>query len=238
VSELPLAFAFTAGLLATVNPCGWAMLPAFVSYYLGSREEGYLEKALTQRAYEGLSLGLLATAGFLVIFGGAGLVISAGLRAVVRYMPFAALAVGLGLVVLGVWLLAGRSLPLSLPQPNLDLQARNSKTVVLFGAAFGFASLSCTLPVFLAVVGAGLAMASLAATVGMFLAYGLGMATVLMSVAIGAALFKGTVAGWFTKLLPYVNRVGAVLLILAGLYLLWYQGRYLPLVLAGLEKGR
>lgn len=234
MSELPLAFAFTAGLFATVNPCGWAMLPSFVSYYLGSREEGYEGKPLTQRASEGLTLGLLVTAGFLVIFGGAGMVISVGLRAVVRYMPLAALAVGFGLVLLGVWLLAGRSLPLSIPQPDLSLQARNSKTVFLFGTAYGFASLSCTLPVFLAVVGAGLATASFAATGVMFFAYGLGTATVLMSVAIGAALFKGAVAGWFTKLLPYVNRVGAVLLILAGVYLLWYQGRYLPLVLAGL----
>lgn len=238
MTELPLAFAFTAGLFATFNPCGWAMLPSFVAYYLGSREASYLEKPLVQRATEGLALGLLVTAGFLAIFGTGGLVISAGLRAIVRYMPFAGLAVGLGLVLLGLWLLPGRSLPFSLQQPAMNLQARNSRTVFLFGVAYGFASLSCTLPLFLAVVGAGLAMASFAATGLMFLAYGLGMAAVLMSVAVGAALLKGGVAQWFKHLLPYVNRLGAGLLVLAGLYLIWYQGRNLPLLLAALGKGR
>ena len=29
------AYAFTTGMLATVNPCGFAMLPAYLSYFLG-----------------------------------------------------------------------------------------------------------------------------------------------------------------------------------------------------------
>jgi len=30
-----IALAFTTGMLATVNPCGFAMLPAYLSYFLG-----------------------------------------------------------------------------------------------------------------------------------------------------------------------------------------------------------
>ena len=30
-----LALAFSAGMIATVNPCGFAMLPAYLSYFLG-----------------------------------------------------------------------------------------------------------------------------------------------------------------------------------------------------------
>lgn len=234
MSELPLAFAYSAGLFATINPCGWAMLPAFVAYYLGSREEEFVQAPLAKRAYDGIFLGLLVTAGFLLIFGGAGFALTAGLRAIVSIMPYASLAVGAALVLLGIWLLAGKSLPVSLPQPAFDLQERKRRTVFLFGIAYGFASLSCTLPVFLAVVGAGLAAASFAAIGVMFLTYGLGMATVLMLVAVGAALFKGSVASWFRGVLPYVHRIGAAFLILAGLYLIWYQGRYLPLIVGGL----
>ncbi len=234
MSELNLAFAFTAGVFATVNPCGWAMLPAFVSYYLGSREDDFEARSLPRRLAEGLLLGVLVTAGFLLIFGLAGFVISAGLRAIVFYMPFAALAVGLTLVALGVWLLAGNTLPLSLPQIQVDLQARNPRSVFLYGVAYALASLSCTLPIFLAVVGASLATAGLGGAATMFLAYGAGMATVLMAVAVSAALVKGAVAEGFRRLLPYVHRVGAALLIVAGLYLIWFQGRYLPLILQGL----
>ena len=233
MNELNLAFAFTAGVFATVNPCGWAMLPSFVSYYLGSREERYKQKPLASRASEGVYIGLLVTAGFLVVFGAAGIVLSAGLRVIVKYMPFAALLVGLALVLLGLWLLVGKSLSVSLPALQLDLQTRHPKTVFLYGVAYAFASLSCTLPVFLAVIGASLTTAGFGAGAAMFGAYAAGMASVLMSIALSTALLKGVVAQWFRNLLPYVNRLGALLLILAGVYLIWYQGRYLPLVLAG-----
>lgn len=233
MNELNLVFAFTAGMFATVNPCGWAMLPSFVSYYLGSGEACFEDRSLASRVWEGLVLGLLVTAGFLAIFGSAGVVIGAGLRAIVKWMPFAALLVGAGLVLLGLYLLAGKSLPLSLPAPQMDLQSRNPISVLLFGIAYAFASLSCTLPVFLVAVSASLTAAGLAGSAAMFLSYAAGMAVVLMSVAVGAALLKGTVAEWFHRLLPYVHRIGAVLLVLAGVYLIWFQGRYLPLILAG-----
>lgn len=232
MNQLNLAFAFTAGVFATVNPCGWAMLPAFVSYYLGSREEGYTGRPLARRALDGLYIGLLVTAGFVLIFGLAGVVVSAGLHVVVRYMPLAALLVGLGLVALGIWLLAGKSLPFSLPSPHLELESRNARTVFLYGVAYAFASLSCTLPIFLAVIGASLTTAGAGAGMAMLGAYVTGMASVLMAVALSVALLKGAVARWFRALLPYVNRIGAILLIMAGVYLAWYQTQYLPLFLA------
>ena len=33
-----VTLAFGAGLLATVNPCGFALLPGFLSFYLGGSE--------------------------------------------------------------------------------------------------------------------------------------------------------------------------------------------------------
>ncbi len=35
---LPLGFAFTAGMATAANPCGFAMLPAHLSLYLGTSE--------------------------------------------------------------------------------------------------------------------------------------------------------------------------------------------------------
>ncbi|MGD9755164.1 MAG: cytochrome c biogenesis protein CcdA, partial [Acidimicrobiia bacterium] len=35
----PLALAFAAGMLATVNPCGFAMLPAYLSYFVGLEDD-------------------------------------------------------------------------------------------------------------------------------------------------------------------------------------------------------
>lgn len=232
LGALPLAWAFSAGMLATVNPCGWAMLPSYGAYYLGSREAGYQQRPLFLRAAEGFRLGLLMTAGFLVIFSVVGAVIALGLRVLVQAMPFFAISVGVGLVGLGLWLLFGGSLRLSIPAPNIKVQARNPKSVFLYGMTYGFASLSCTLPIFLVVIGSSLATGSAGEAAVMFGSFGAGMALVLMAVVVSIALVKGAIVEHVQAVLPYVHRIGAALLILAGAYLIWYQSRYLPFFLS------
>ncbi|MFV1858791.1 MAG: cytochrome c biogenesis CcdA family protein [Anaerolineales bacterium] len=227
LGALPVAWAFSAGMLATVNPCGWALLPSYAAYYLGSNEAGYEQRSTMRRASEGLRLGLLMTAGFLVIFSIVGAAISLGLRVLVQVMPFLAILVGLGLIGLGLWLLFGGSLRISIPTPTINAQARNPKSVFAYGLAYGFASLSCTLPIFLVVIGSSLATGTPGEAAIMFASFGAGMALVLMAVVFSIALVKGAIVEQVQAVLPYVYRFGAALLILAGAYLIWYQGRYL-----------
>lgn len=42
MNAVSLSLAFLAGTVATVNPCGFALLPAFLSYYVGAAETGPL----------------------------------------------------------------------------------------------------------------------------------------------------------------------------------------------------
>ncbi|MER3545379.1 MAG: cytochrome C biogenesis protein [Chloroflexota bacterium] len=218
-----LAFAFSAGMLATVNPCGFALLPAFIAYTLGTNETGFDGRPLLRRAGEGLILGLLVTLGFLAVFVGVGLVVSAGGRWLVRAFPWLAVAVGLILVGLGLWLLSGRSLYLNIAAPQPDLRRRGVRSLFLFGVAYAVASLSCTLPVFLVVVGGALAAGGLLPGLTQFISYGVGMGTVLIAISIGAAAFKGAVAARLRLVMPYVTRLSALLLILAGGYLIYRQ---------------
>ena len=44
MTSATLTFAFTAGLVATINPCGFAMLPAYLSYFLGTEEAEALKR--------------------------------------------------------------------------------------------------------------------------------------------------------------------------------------------------
>lgn len=218
-----LAFAFSAGMLATINPCGFALLPAFIAYYLGTGEVGFDGQPRLRRAVEGLTLGLLVTLGFLAVFVGVGAIISAGGRWLVRVVPGLAVAVGLILVLLGLWLLSGRSLYLNIAAPQPDLRRRGVRSLFLFGVAYAVASLGCTLPVFLLVVGSALTAGGLLPGLIQFISYAAGMGIVLMAVSIGAAAFKGAVVARLRLLLPYVTRLSALLLILAGGYLIYRQ---------------
>ncbi len=87
---------------------------------------------------------------------------------------------------------------------------------------YAVGSLSCTLPIFLVVVGGSLAGQSLTASLGQFISYALGMGTILVGVTIGSALFQGSVARWLRKAIPYVHRASALFLIGAGGYLIYY----------------
>src|SRR6266851_2790390 len=60
---IPLGWAFAAGMVASVNPCGFFMLPAYLSYQLGA--PGALGSSRARHVSRALGLGVMATSGFL-----------------------------------------------------------------------------------------------------------------------------------------------------------------------------
>src|SRR2546427_1791400 len=223
-----LGLAFSAGLLASVNPCGFAMLPAMVSFYLGQGEDDYATRSAWRRAREGLALGALVTTGFLLVFVLAGVLVSAGAGAVARFFPWATVAIGAALVGLGIWLYLGGSLHVRVPHLEVARVSGSYRAMFVYGVAYALASLGCTLPIFLVAVGTALAAGPVGSLV-LFVAYGLGMGLVLTAVALGATLFRGVVSTSLSRVLPYVQQVSALLLVVAGGYLLWTD---LPRLLA------
>jgi cytochrome c biogenesis protein CcdA len=229
VSEVPLALAFGAGLVASVNPCGFALLPSLLAYYLGTRARGATGPA---RVADGLVVGLVLTAGFMGVFGTVGAVFALGGRAIVRAVPWATLAMGIGLVGLGLWLAAGRHVALRLP----GIRRRPGTgygSLLLFGGAYAVGSLSCTLPVFLLVVGSGLAAGSAVGTLAVFLAYALGMSTVLMVLCLGTAGLRELVSRKVRRLAPHLNRASGILLVVGGGYVVYYWSS----LLRGADQG-
>lgn len=220
---MPLALALVAGALASVNPCGFPLLPAFLSFYVGAEEED-LPRA-PARVGQGLVVGLLVTAGFLGVFALVGVPIAYGVTQLTSTIPWAGLAIGIVMVMAAVAGLAGRSVYLSRRRPLPIKRRRRPGTMVWFGAAYAICSLGCTLPIFVALVGASLATASVIEGTIVFGAYGLGMATMLMALSLGAALARDGLARRLKRLLPYMQRIASGLLLIAGAYLTYYWAR-------------
>ena len=82
--------------------------------------------------------------------------------------------------------------------------------------------MSCTLPIFLAVVGTSLAVSSLAASLGQFVLYALGMGFVILVLTLGIAFFKQAMVGALRKAMPYVQPIGSWLMVVAGAYIVFY----------------
>ena len=223
---LPFGFAFGVGMVAAVNPCGFAMLPAYLSLYLGAHEEDFGKRSSMSRLLRALLVGVVVSSGFVVLFGLAGLVISAGGTLLLDVMPALGIVIGGILILVGLWMLAGRTFHKSTVERFAervgDPRDVSVRGFFLFGLAYGAASLSCTLPAFLAVVGSSLASAGVLAGAGRFLGFGLGMAAVLVTLTLALALFKQGLLRWLRKAVPYVQLVSAVLLVLAGVYVIFY----------------
>lgn len=228
---LPLGYAFGAGMVATVNPCGVLLLPSLVAYYLGRGEEGPLSAG--QRAGRALLLGAMATLGFVAIFAIVGLVIGAGGYAVARVFPIGGLLVGAALIGLGAWLaLSGRGLGVLAASRAMErVQLGDDlRSLFLFGVAYAVCSLACTLPIFLVVAGSALAAGSPLVAAGQFVSYALGMGSVLTAVILGAAFFQSAVTRWVRGIVPYVHRLAAAFLIGAGMFVThyWWAAGGLP----------
>lgn len=216
-----LAFAFGAGLLSTVNPCGFALLPAFLAFSLGERDDTIGARGV-DRLGQGFALGLSISAGFAGVFLVAGLLLSEGLRTILTALPWTAVAIGVALASVGLVTLTGRHVALTVPV-RVDRGRQGSRyRAVLFGAAYAVASLSCTVAVFLAVVAQALAASSAVRVVGVFAAYAAGATTILVALTVSTALARGAVVRWVRGLLPLVSRVGGIMLLVSGVYLVAY----------------
>ena len=215
-------YAFTVGMAALVNPCGAAMLPAYIGSQLGKRQDAPAAHPVSVMA-RGALLGSVATMGFIVVFGIIGAIIAAGGRAVIQIMPYAGLAIGIGVVLLALWLILTKSHIGVLAASRVSLgQGRGLSGLFLFGVGYAIASLSCALPLFLVVVVSSVTAGGFLAGLSGFLSYALGMGAMLILITMVVTSSQQIATTVVRRVLPYMDRVGNLLLLGAGIYIIYY----------------
>ena len=223
---LPLGFAFVAGMASAVNPCGFAMLPAYLGLYLGSQSQDEVDRAPLRALANAFLVGLTVTAGFVLLFGVIGMAIDQGIRSIVDAFPWVGFSIGVILVMAGSWILGGGKLYVAFAGRAASHVGNPNQVGIrgyfLFGLSYGLASLGCSLPIFLTVVFTTQAAANVLEALGQFLLYALGMGMVILVLTISMALFKRAVVTALRKVLPLFQPFSAVFMIAAGSYLAYY----------------
>ncbi len=219
--DVDLAFAFTFGMVATVNPCGFAMLPAYLSFFVGVESTTDDADDPRRNLARALFVGAAVTTGFVATFAVIGLVVSRVTRSVYDVAPWVSLVIGGALVVFGIALLAGFELYLRLPRLDRGGRTRGLGSMALFGVSYAVASLGCELPLFLATM-SGVFGRGLASGIAYFVAFALGFGVVLVSLTVALALARQSLVRGVRRLLPFVNRIAGGLLVLTGAYVAWY----------------
>ncbi len=223
-----LIFAYTAGIFTFLSPCSFPMLPSYISYFLRREERSERMSALI---LSGIKLGLITSLGFLVVLVVSGSLISLALVQIGRLIPYFIITVGAIFTVLGIFYLAGkgRSFGLFLKASHLVHKKYGKKLgPFLYGVAYALAAMGCSLPMFLVIVSGSAAFDLSSAILSLF-SYFLGMATLMVPVSVLTSLSGGLFSRRFMSLMHYVERATGLILLLTGLYLIWYEARaFLP----------
>jgi cytochrome c-type biogenesis protein len=220
VIDAPLAYAFALGMVALVNPCGFALLPAYLGFFLGLEDDARVSRvqSLNRAQVVGLALSL----GFLTVFGVLGLVF-AGLYTSIRdWLPWVTMVIGVALVGLGAAMALGAQVSVRLPKLERGTGSRQVFSMYLFGVSYAVASLSCTIGLFLGAAGVSAAGGSFASRLASFLAYGAGMGLLATVLTLAVAFGKQRIVNRFRALLPRITQISAVVLVLVGAYIAYY----------------
>lgn len=223
MSGSSLLYPFTLGMMAAVNPCGFPLLPAYLEFFVGPAGA---DDRVPVRAVRAIAAAACATVGFLVLFGALGLVTQLGWSEVADRSASAAryvmVVVGVAMVVLGGLSLARRTIKLPLPELGTGSGLRRPAGVAVFGFSYGVASIGCALPLFIGGVASGFGHRGSFRAVADLLAYGLGMATILGTLALGIAMLGRGAGRHLRTASRWMTMAGGAILVVVGAYLTWY----------------
>ena len=216
--DVPIGLAVGAGMVASVNPCGFAMLPAYVGFFVGTDTE----TSTVSRVRRALVVSSAMTAGFITVFGTVGLLVQTVASTIDQNLSKVTVVIGLLLVMLGVYLLTGRELRFNGPKIQKGGRERTFVSMYLFGVSYATASLSCTLGPFLVALTPTFRDSGVVSGMAAFVSYGVGMGMVITFVTVAVAFAQQTLVTRLRKIGPLVNRIAGAMLVLAGAYVAWY----------------
>ncbi|MFM7125739.1 MAG: cytochrome c biogenesis CcdA family protein [Actinomycetota bacterium] len=214
-----LWLSFGSGLLAAVNPCGFVLLPTYLMYFLGVTGRPGTQEASVRRAL--LVSGALS-AGFMSVFVVVGGITRLFTDWINQNAKYVALIIGFALIALGIAMLFGYRLPFTTPKLDAGQRDRTVVSMFVFGIAYAVASIGCTLGPFSATVlgtidteGFGQGLIAIAL-------YGVAMSLLVTTLTVSLALAQGWLLRVLRSGMKYVEIGSAVVMILSGLYLMWY----------------
>ncbi len=132
-----LVFILSAGVSALLSPCGFSMLPGYISYYLG----------VTITPKKAFSGGIACTIGLITVFAVIGFLASIMGTIINPYIPYLEIIAAIATIIMGISLIFEINIPMFLS----TLKAPERKGIIgffLYGIVYGLATLGCSAPIF------------------------------------------------------------------------------------------
>lgn len=219
-----LSLALTAGALAALNPCGFALLPAYLGLMMRdeSVEPAGGARGAGRAALRAAGLAGVMTSGFLAVFVVFGLAVAPFAASVQEYLPWVTLATGVLLAGVGALMIVGRQLKV----PGTGLNGRvidgTLASTFSYGVTYALASLTCTVGPFLAVVVTSLRSSDILDGIVLFAVYAGGMGLVVGVAAVAVALARSGLVRTLRGTGRWLPRASGGLILVVGLYVAYY----------------
>lgn len=222
--DAPFALAFTAGVFAVLNPCGFAMLPAYLTTFLvGDADQAGRETEVRLGLRRAVVVSVAVSLGFAGLFAVVGLLVQVVAAGVVMSVgPWISIAIGCALVSFGIASVLGWEPRMFLPRLDRGGRSSSPRSMALYGMSYATVSLGCTLPTFLVYVAGTMSARSVGDGLGVFIAYAAGFASLLTALTISLAFARRSMVTRLRRALPLIQRVSGLLLVVAGLYVSYY----------------
>ena len=220
--DVDLAFPLAAGLIAAFNPCGFAMLPAYLAYFLGHElknpPDGY------QGFLNGVKVSLTLSTGFVFVFALVGILTNTVISesSIEERAGYITFPIGIVLVLLGLSMIRGYQPNLKIPGLRIKNFNRQLPSIFLFGVSYAIVSIGCSAPIFFITVGSSFNRDGIVNGVAVFITYALGMSIVVTFLTISLAMTRTMVAKNMKRVLPYLSPISGLLLTGAGFFLASY----------------
>ncbi len=213
-----LGLSFLRGMVASINPCAFVLLPTYLMYFLGLEAERMdSQRASVRRA---LLVSVAVSSGFMGVFVTAGIVSNWFTSWLNEHAKYATAVIGVGLIALGAAMLFGLRIPFAAPVIDGGGRDRTVRSMFVYGVAYAVASIGCTIGLF-----AATAFTTPDSFFGGFanvVAYGLGMALVVTALTVSLAVANRVLLRWLRSAMRYANQLAAAFVLLSGAYLLYY----------------
>lgn len=213
-------FSFLQGVVAFFAPCAVALLPGYIVSYISRNSQN--EPEFKAKLSRGLKLAGLSILGILVIYALAGVLIIVASQILKAYMKWVTIGMGGILIILGILMIAGRNVAFSV---NINQRNQNSETkeAFVFGVGYAIGALGCLFPLFLVVATQAMTAPSIILGGSYILAYFFGISIMMVTAILLSTFAKDFFMKYLRKLLPHMDRITGTLLILAGIYVIYYQ---------------
>ena len=221
----PFTFAISAGIMAVFNPCGFALLLAYLGM-IGNFSTENTSSSISKKLGLTIIAGTTVSLGFTLIFILIATLINIGIKNIITLFPIIGFIIGILLIGLGLWIIYGGSIYSSIPTKIATLIPHSNKKQVraffLFGIAYGLASLSCTLPIFLAVLATSSISTSLGNSLLKILGYSFGMSGTIILISIAISIFPSTLGSKLSFLKTKFYVISGIFTLIAGIYVTFY----------------